>query len=194
MERDDPDDEVIRERSFRISDRIEIGDIIRGTDEARIEDESATEKERDEAIGEIFDPFSEPDSDSPGVVSSDGSVKSAPDRDVVTEIAVEGERRINWALMGSMILVYSAIGVQIGVVMDPLPAGVSLIVLAAVGFGLGEIWIPKKSMKILGVTWVIISMKVLYGLAIELQRWDVIGVGAWSSIDWSCWRKRGCCI
>jgi len=176
MERDDPDDEVIRERSFRISDRIEVGDIIRGTDEARIEDESATEKERDEAIGEIFDPFSEPDSDSPGVVSSDGSVKSAPDRDVVTEIAVEGERRINWALMGSMILVYSAIGVQIGVVMDPLPAGVSLIVLAAVGFGLGEIWIPKKSMKILGVTWVIISMKVLYGLAIELQRWDVIGV------------------
>ena len=176
MERDDPDDEVIRERSFRISDRIEIGDIIQGTNEAQVEDESGTEKEKDEALGELFDPFSEPDSDSPGVVSSDGSVRSAPDRDVVTEIAVEGERRINWALMVSMILVYSAIGVQIGVVMDPLPAGVSLVVLAAIGFGLGEIWIPRKSMKILGVTWVIISMKVLYGLAIELQRWDVIGV------------------
>jgi len=176
MERDGPDDEVIRERSFRISDRIEIGDIIQGIDESSVGGDSPPEKEQDEAIGEIFDPFSEPDSDSPGVVSSDGSVKSAPERDLVTEIAVEGERRINWALMGSMILVYSAIGVQIGVVMDPLPAGVSLVVLAAIGFGLGEIWVPRKSMKILGVTWVIISMKVLYGLAIELQRWDVIGV------------------
>jgi len=176
MNEGEPDDEVIRERSFRISDRIEIEGLIRGTEEPGSEDVGPIEKERDEAIGEIFDPFAEPNSDSPGVMGSDGSVKSAPDMDMVTEIAVEGERRVNWLLMGSMILVYSAIGVQIGVVMDPLPAGFSLVVLAAVGFGLGEIWIPRKNMKILGVTWVIISMKVLYGLAIELQRWDVIGV------------------
>ncbi|MAZ23842.1 MAG: hypothetical protein CMB22_03420 [Euryarchaeota archaeon] len=176
MNEGDPDDEVIRERSFRISDRVEIEGIIQGIGEAKEEGVGSDKGELDEALGEIFDPFSEPDSESPGFVSRDGSVKTAPGRDVVTEMAVEGERRVNWLLMGSMILVYSAIGIQIGVVMEPLPAGVSLVVLAALGFGLGEIWIPRKNMKILGVTWVIISMKVLYGLAIELQRWDVIGV------------------
>tara|TARA_B100000676_G_scaffold296330_1_gene336575 strand:+ start:5332 stop:9057 length:3726 start_codon:yes stop_codon:yes gene_type:complete len=176
MNEGDPDDEVIRERSFRISDRIEIEGIIQGAGESKETNGKSDDVDQDEAIGGVFDPFSEPPSDSPGVVSPDGSVKTAPERDVVTEMAVEGERRVNWLLMGSMILVYSAIGIQIGVVMDPLPAGVSLVVLAALGFGLGEIWIPMKRMKILGVTWVIISMKVLYGLAIELQRWDVIGV------------------
>ena len=123
MNEGEPDDEVIRERSFRISDRIEIEGLIQGVEESDGEDTGPIEKERDEAIGEIFDPFSEPDSNSPGLVGSDGSVKSAPDIDMVTEIAVEGERRVNWLLMGSMILVYSAIGIQIGAVMDPLPAG-----------------------------------------------------------------------
>ena len=30
-------------------------------------------------------------------------METAPERDIVTEIATEGERRINWILMGSMI-------------------------------------------------------------------------------------------
>ena len=29
-------------------------------------------------------------------------------------------------------------------------------------------------MSLLGVTWIIISMKVLYGLAIELRSWGII--------------------
>ena len=62
MNEGEPDDEVIRERSFRISDRIEIEGLIRGTEESGSEDVGPIEKERDEAIGEIFDPFAEPDS------------------------------------------------------------------------------------------------------------------------------------
>ena len=75
MNEGEPDDEVIRERSFRISDRIEIEGLIQGVEESDGEDTGPIEKERDEAIGEIFDPFSEPDSNSQGLVGSDGSVK-----------------------------------------------------------------------------------------------------------------------
>ena len=66
--------------------------------------------------------------------------------------------------MGSMILVYSAIGFQIGFVFEPLVATVSLVVLSSIGFLLGERWSKDERLRILGVTWVIISMKVLYGL------------------------------
>ena len=78
--------------------------------------------------------------------------------------------------MGSMILVYSAIGFQIGFVFEPLVATVSLVVLSSIGFLFGERWSKDERLRILGVTWVIISMKVLYGLSIELQRWGIIGV------------------
>ena len=83
---------------------------------------------------------------------------------------------MNWGLMIAMIVVYSAIGVQAGLALSPLLAITVLVLLASVGFALGEFWVPKPNMKILGVTWVIISMKVLYGLAIELNRWDYIGL------------------
>ena len=42
--------------------------------------------------------------------------------------------------MGTMILVYSAIGIQIGFVFEPVLANVSLIFLAGLGFFLGERW------------------------------------------------------
>jgi hypothetical protein len=75
-----------------------------------------------------------------------------------------------------MILIYSAIGFQIGFVFEPLIATISLILLASFGFFLGERWSKDGGLRILGVTWIIISMKVLYGLSIELQRWGIIGV------------------
>jgi hypothetical protein len=46
------------------------------------------------------------------------------------------------------------------------------------GFALGELWVPRENMLLLGVTWVIISMKILYGLAIELRHWGIIGSDA----------------
>jgi len=177
MDGEERDDRIIREKEFRRSIDIDLGDFEvpeERSEERREELASAV----DEALGEMFDPFKKPDGTEAGAIQEDGTVPVAPDRDIVTEIAVEGERGVNWGLMIAMILVYSAIGVQAGLALSPLLAIAVLVLLASVGFALGEIWVPNQSMKILGVTWVIISMKVLYGLAIELNRWDYIGLEA----------------
>ncbi len=42
------------------------------------------------------------------------------------------------------------------------------------GFYLGEKWIKIPDMRILGVTWVIISMKLLYGLMLDFHHWGWI--------------------
>ena len=73
--------------------------------------------------------------------------------------------------MVSMITVYSIIGLILGTTFDPIIALVGLLVLATLGFWLGGKWIPQKEMQILGVTWGIISMKLLYGLALDLHHW-----------------------
>ena len=173
----DRDDRIIREHEFRRSINIDLSDIEiperEGDQEERREQLA---KAVDEALGEFHDPFEQSNGDESGAVQRDGSVPTPPERDIVTEIAIEGERRVNWALMVSMILVYSAIGVQAGLALSPLLAAVVLVLLAGVGFALGERWVPDSPMKLLGVTWVIISMKVTYGLAIELNRWGFIGM------------------
>ncbi|MCH1592310.1 MAG: hypothetical protein L7R66_04885 [Candidatus Thalassarchaeaceae archaeon] len=171
---EDSDDEIIRERAFRISDKLDLGDLV---DESRFTKDiviSKIDEQEDEAIGDVFDPFVQ--SKSLGDIEEDGSVKSAPETDLITDISTDGERGVNWVLMGSMILVYSAIGIQIGLVFEPLTASISLMLLAGFGFFLGERWSNDIRLRILGITWIIISMKVLYGLAIELQRWGIIGV------------------
>ena len=78
--------------------------------------------------------------------------------------------------MVTMIFIYSIISFQVGNTFSPYLATIILILLAGFGFTLGEIWIPNKTMEMLGVTWVIISMKVLYGLIIEFRNWDFISV------------------
>mgnify|MGYP006254671059 FL=1 len=78
--------------------------------------------------------------------------------------------------MVSMIVVFSGVSIVAGIALDPIFAMILLILLASLGFSFGELWIPRKNLHLLGVTWVIISMKVLYGLAIELQRWNIISV------------------
>ena len=181
MDGDESEDRIIREKEFRRSIDIDLSDIEvpkERSEERREELASAV----DEALGEVFDPFKKPDGTEAGAIQEDGTVPVAPERDIVTEIAVEGERGVNWSLMIAMIIVYSAIGVQAGLALSPLPAIAVLVLLASVGFALGEIWVPNPRMKILGVTWVIISMKVLYGLAIELNRWDYIGIEALGAI------------
>ena len=42
----------------------------------------------------------------------------------------------------------------------------------------------QERMHLLGVTWVIISMKILYGLAISMYTWDWIGEPNWALITW----------
>ena len=169
MPADEPDDDFIRERKFRRSFDIKIGEFERSESGYEVADVS-----EDEAVGDIFDPFSSEDSDSPGVVNPDGSVDYAPENDLITQFSTDGDRGINWILMVTMIVLYSAISIQVGRTFGPLSGTLVLSLLAIVGFGLGEIWVPKDRMRLLGITWIIISMKILYGLAIELRHWGII--------------------
>ena len=147
MADDDRDDRIIREGEFRRGINIDLSDIDippRSGDEEERREELA--KAVDEALGEFYDPFEQPSGDEQGAVQQDGSVPLAPERDIVTEISVEGERGINWALMISMIVVYSGIGVQAGLALSPLLAIVALLLLAGVGFALGERWVPDPAL------------------------------------------------
>ena len=165
---EEEDDKIIRELEFRRSSGIDILDI-EISEEA---EKKNHDREEDEAFGEIIDSFSEVYAH--GSINEDGSVDSPPGRDTISNLSIQGENRINWLILVSMVVLYSAISIQIGRTFNPLPGVISLLILALIGFGLGEIWIPKKNMTVLGVTWIIISMKVLYGLAIELRSWGII--------------------
>ncbi len=167
---DESPDKVIREREFRLPSGIDIGNLNVSEDV----DDSKKAQKQDDAIGDLFDPFAGLDADSPGTVSRDGGVSSPPERDIVSQLSTEGEQKVNWILMVSMIVIYSAISIQIGRVFEAQVGTILLLFLAFFGFGLGELWVPKERLSLLGITWVIISMKVLYGLAIELRNWGVI--------------------
>ena len=171
MTEDESPDKIIREREFKLPSGIKIDNL-----DIPIEEETREVPDRaDEAIGDFFDPFSQSSKDEPGKIGEDGSVINPPEKDLVSQISIESEERVNWAIMVSMIVLYSAISMQIGRTFDSMIGTMLLISLAAIGFVLGEIWVPRKRMKLLGITWIIISMKVLYGLAIELRYWGVIG-------------------
>jgi len=172
-------DPVIRARRFKMGGSIDISDL--GLDDIA---ESATQQpsetpttqaEVDEALGDVFDPFSQSTGMEAGAVQADGSVLTAPEDDVITAMAKEGERRVNWGLMVSMIFVFSALSVVAGTAFTPIVSLFLLLALAAIGFTFGERWVPDPALHLLGVSWVIISMKVLYGLAIELNRWELGG-------------------
>ena len=94
MDGEERDDRIIREKEFRRSIDIDLGDIEipeERTEESREELATAV----DEALGEVFDPFKKPDGTEAGAIQEDGTVPIPPERDIVTEIAVEGERGVN---------------------------------------------------------------------------------------------------
>ncbi len=170
MSVDEPDDEIIRKKEFKRSFEINF----EGLESRESSKVNENRNENDDALGEVFDLFGESNNKTPGKINSDGSVPLEPDRDLIADISIEGEKKVNWALMVSMIFVYSAISILVGTNFEALPGTISLIFLAILGFGLGEMWVPKERMELLGVTWIIISMKVLYGLALELRQWEII--------------------
>ena len=160
MVAEEPDDSIIRRRAFKISDSIELDDVLIPQKE-EIPVETNTNVEIDEALGDFFDPFAESDENTPGAISRDGTVKVAPDTDVIADLAKEGEKRVNWALMIAMIFVFSGVSLQAGIALPPLLAIAVLISLAGLGFTLSELWVPKENLHLLGITWAIISMKIL---------------------------------
>ncbi len=174
MDEPDREDQIIRERKFKIDFDVQFKGI--DVEQELKKDGKNIKQENDEALGDLFDPFKQIDENNLGIIQSDGNVINPPERDIITEISIEGERGVNWSIMASMIFIYSVISIQVGNTFEPIIAIILLIILAGFGFTLGEIWIPRKKMKMLGVTWVIISMKVLYGLAIEFRNWNMISV------------------
>jgi hypothetical protein len=176
----DEDDSVIRKREFDMSGGLDLSsflneDAIDEVNQAVLpEPKEQDEVVKDEAMGDLFDPFAT--GSHPGEVRRDGTVHLPPEMDSITELATTGEKRLHWGIMISMILVYSIVGWLIGTTMPPIVGLFGLLGLAFIGFVLGERWIPDAGMRMLGITWVIITMKLLYGLAIDLHHWELWGI------------------
>ena len=170
------EDEILSKRKFQKGSGVDLGNFL--IDSEPIEEiseappEVEVEQDIDIAIGEVAEIFSR--GDAPSRINRDGTVTEAPEMDSVTEYAIEGEKRLHLGLMISMIVVWSAIGAIVGTTLGPILSTIGLLLMAGFGIWLGEIWIPKKSMHILGITWVIISMKLLYGLSISMYSWGWI--------------------
>ena len=140
------DDEVIRERRFRMEGGIDLANFLEGDaqEESTVEPEAPNESEHEEevddiAMGEVFDPFA--DEPQPGDVQRDGTVILPPEVDTITEFATTGEKRLHWGLMVSMIVVYSAVGFILGTYdgIPPILGMFSLLGLALFGFWLGAV-------------------------------------------------------
>ena len=169
-------DEVLRKKSFSRARGLDISSfMVKNDDSTEVPEQEDTEKEdHDIAMGEIVEIFSSggDDTSAPGAVQKDGTVINAPEDDSVTDLAVHGEKRLGFGLLIAMIFTWSAIGTIVGTVLTPVISATGLILMVVIGLMLGEKWIPNPNMRILGVTWVIISMKLFYGLALDMWRWD----------------------
>ena len=118
--------------------------------------------EHDPAFGEMTTPFTQGTEEVGGRMGSSPSLRRA-------------NSGLHWSLMVAMITMWSALGAVIGF-LAPAWIGVpSLLGMAILGLMLGERWIPDPSMRVLGVVWVIVSMKMLYGLMIDLGHWGLLG-------------------
>jgi len=155
------EDDLLRERAFQRGGGLDLSGFVLNVEQAPEpgEEETTEATEIDAAIGEIASPFGEP-------TSSDG-----PTDDAVTGLAVDGERRLGQGLLVAMVVAYSALAAYVGTALPPSIAAPGLLVLGGLGLWLGERWIPRPSMRLLGVTWVIISMKILYGFALDAHHW-----------------------
>ena len=161
------EDEVLRKKEFQRARGMNLGNFMVDSEEAVESTEPSPsvnepdEKEVDLAVGEINDIFTE---DAPPSVEEESV-------DSVTQLAVHAEQQISRAMMVMMVLIWTAIGALVGTVFPPLISAIGLFTMAIFGFGLGERWISRPSMNLLGITWVIISMKLLYGLALDAWSW-----------------------
>ena len=169
-------DEIVRKRDFQRAQGVDITSFMVNTedddDDAEM-DVSVVEEVEDIAVGQVASLFSsgEEEFSIAGAVQPDGTVSKPPENDSVTDLAVEGEKRLGFGLLVAMVLTWSAIGAIVGTVLPEIPSGVGLLAMGVFGLYLGERWIPNPNMRLLGVTWVIISMKLFYGLALDAWHW-----------------------
>ena len=175
VEGNKPIDDILAKQGFESGAGVNLGDFfISETEKFEPEPEEVVQEEiiEDIAVGEVADIFSR--GDVPDRIKRDGTVDEPPEMDTITEYAIEGEKRLHIGLMIAMIVTWSAIGAIVGTELSHLLSAFGLLLMAGFGFWLGEIWIPKPRMHLLGITWVIISMKLLYGLAISMSVWGWI--------------------
>lgn len=162
------DDDVLREQSFKRAKGLNL-DSFMVASSSESEPESPQQEVavvEDAAVGELAEVF------------TNEPVSVAPVQDSTTQIAVHGEQAIGKGLAVAMVVVWTAIGALVGTVLPPLIGAIGLAGMAVFGLYLGERWIRREAMHLLGLTWVIISMKLLYGLALDLWRWgwlDAVG-------------------
>ncbi|RJU99516.1 MAG: hypothetical protein DWC04_00225 [Candidatus Poseidoniales archaeon] len=179
-----PRDDVLRKREFQKAKGIDLSSFMVEQEEDIPQPAPQNRREEmDEAVGEVASMFSsaQESEHGPGAVLRDGTVANAPELDSVEDLAVHGERRLSLGLLVAMVTVWSAIGAVVGTVLPPVPSGLGLMSMGLLGLYLGERWIPRPSMRLLGVTWVIISMKLFYGLALDAWHWgwfDASPIGA----------------
>ena len=160
------DDDVLREQKFKRPQGLNLDSFMVGADpqpkeetpvESPPSDESETDSS-DAAVGEVRDLF-----------TMEASQETVPDS--TTQLAVHAEQTIGKGLAVAMVVVWTAIGALVGTVLPPVIGGLGLLLMAGFGLYLGERWIQRDAMHLLGITWVIISMKLLYGLALDAWRW-----------------------
>jgi len=167
------DDDVLRERSFKRPKGLNLDSfmVASGNDEAETAEGSDTSQEDssepriDPAVGEVRELFQL--NPMPSEVSDSGPPTTS------------GEQTIGRGLAVAMVVVWTAIGALVGTVLPPVLGGLGLVLMAVVGLYLGERWIRLESMHLLGITWVIISMKLLYGLALDAWRWGWLDGLGW---------------
>ncbi len=170
-----PRDEVVRKRDFQRAQGVDIHSFMvkQDKEELPVATQPSSSEPEDIAVGEITSLFSSGHDDhlNSGAIQSDGTVLQKSEMDSVTDLAVHGEKRLGFGLLVAMVLTWSAIGAIVGTVLPEIPSGLGLLAMGLFGLYLGERWIPNPNMRLLGVTWVIISMKLFYGLAIDAWHW-----------------------
>jgi len=121
------EDRIIDSRAFQLGGGVDLGAFISSDDLAEAkrpalpggsptdatagtQEKVVVDENQDDAIGEIFEIFDQDSGPKAGDILPDGTVYDTPELDTITEVAVQGERRLHWALMVTMIVVYSLIG------------------------------------------------------------------------------------
>lgn len=171
------EDDVLREQSFKRPTGLNLGSFMVASPDEAVPDEAVP----DEAMPDEADSTAASPVDAAvGEVSELFSLTSGAEteQDTTQHLAVHGEQQLGKGLAVAMVVVWTAIGALVGTVLPPVLGALGLLAMAAVGLVLGERWIQRGAMHVLGITWVIISMKLLYGLALDAWRWGWLdGVG-----------------
>jgi len=162
------EDVIISKREFEVGEGVDISsfmmDEFASSDELESESTEDPEEVVDEALGSL-----------PELFTGKGTTKDSDDAvDPRKSEAVEAEQKVHWAMMVLMVILWSITGTYVGLSFSAAIAGPALLLMALFSFWLAHIWIRNPSMRILGTTWAIIGMKLLYGLAIDLHHWDLL--------------------